>query len=184
MPVLALIRHLALVYTDLFSARVTVFCVVGLVTGAAVRSTLSHDVTLPTQCCFTLKTTEMLHVPVSPFCLRALISQNYLVAGLAARLQPLGVVPATVDLSVLEEVDQIHQQLTAGGALEALGVPAAAVPCPAGEHCNVAAGDLSAALLTDGSRHSDWEESDDTSSQILPFPLLTKQPQLLLLLII
>lgn len=71
---------------------------------------------------------------------------SHLVTGLAARLQPLGVVPSTVDLSVLVEVDEVHQQLGAGGALETLGVPTAAVPRPTGEHRYVPATDLSAAL--------------------------------------
>lgn len=69
-----------------------------------------------------------------------------LVAGLAAGLQPLSVVPTTVDLSVLEEVDQVDQQLAAGRALETLGVPAAAVTCPTGKHGYVSAADLSTTL--------------------------------------
>lgn len=70
----------------------------------------------------------------------------HLVAGLAARLQPLCVVPAAVDLPVLVEVDEVDQQLAAGGALETLGVPAAAVSGPTGKHRYVSAADLSATL--------------------------------------
>lgn len=55
-------------------------------------------------------------------------------------------VPAAVDLAVLEEVDEVDEQLAAGGALETLRVPAAAVARPAGKHGDVAAADLSAAL--------------------------------------
>lgn len=55
-------------------------------------------------------------------------------------------VPAAVDLPVLEEVDEIDQQLAAGDALEALRVPAAAVTCPARKHSYVSAADLPAAL--------------------------------------
>lgn len=47
-----------------------------------------------------------------------------LVAGCAARLQALGVVPATVYLPILVKVDQIHQQLVADSADEAGRVPA------------------------------------------------------------
>lgn len=71
---------------------------------------------------------------------------SHLIAGLAAGLEPLGVVPATVDLSVLVEVDQIDQQLTAGGTLETLRVPAAALSGPTGKHCYVSTADLSATL--------------------------------------
>jgi len=49
---------------------------------------------------------------------------SHLVAGRASRLEQLRVVPATVDLPVLVEVDEIHQQLAAGGAGEAGRVPA------------------------------------------------------------
>ena len=47
-----------------------------------------------------------------------------LVAGCAARLQALCVVPATVDLPILVKVDQIHQELIADGADKAGWVPA------------------------------------------------------------
>lgn len=55
-------------------------------------------------------------------------------------------VPAAVDLPVLEEVDEIDQQLAAGDALEALRVPAAAVTCPASKDSYVSTADLSATL--------------------------------------
>lgn len=71
---------------------------------------------------------------------------SHLIAGLAAGLESLSVVPATVDLSVLVEVDQIHQQLTAGGTLETLWVPTAAVPRSTGKHGDVSTADLSATL--------------------------------------
>lgn len=71
---------------------------------------------------------------------------NHLVAGLAAGLEPLSVVPATVNLSILVEVDQIDQQLVAGRALETLRVPAAAVSRPTGKHCHISTADLSATL--------------------------------------
>lgn len=73
MPVLALIGHLTLVYTYVFPTGVTVLCIEGLIAGAAVRPALSHDVPLSPQRCLTLKTTEVLHVPVSALCLRTLI---------------------------------------------------------------------------------------------------------------
>lgn len=55
-------------------------------------------------------------------------------------------VPAAVNLSVLVEVDEIDQQLTAGGTLETLRVPTAAVSRPTGEHRYVSTADLSATL--------------------------------------
>lgn len=64
--------------TYMFSAGITVLGVQRLVTGAAVRPALPHDVTLAAQRSLTLKTTEVLHVPVSSFCLRTFICQNNL----------------------------------------------------------------------------------------------------------
>lgn len=55
-------------------------------------------------------------------------------------------VPAAVDLPLLEEVDQIDQQLAAGGTLETLRVPTAALFCPTGKHSDVSAADLLLAL--------------------------------------
>lgn len=184
MPVLPLICHLALVDTYVFSTGIAVLCIEGLVAGAAVWPTLSHDVALTAQRDLTLKTTEVLHVPVSSLCLRTFICQNNLITGLAAGLEPLSVMAAAVNLSVLVEVDQINQQLAAGGTLETLRVPAAAVSRPTGKHRDISSTDLSATLLANGSCHRYWEESDNTSAKVFPLPLLTEQTQLLLFCLI
>lgn len=184
MPVLTLVCHLALVNTYVFSTGIAVLCIKGLVAGAAVWTTLSHNVALTAQRNLTLKTTEVLHVPVSPLCLRAFICQNNLITGLAAGLEPLSVMPAAVNLSVLIEVDQINQQLTAGGTLETLRMPAAAVSRPTGKHCDISTTDLPATLLANGSCHRYWEEPDNTSAKVFPLPLLTEQTQLLLFCLI
>lgn len=73
-------------------------------------------------------------------------NQAHLIAGGAAGLQPLSVVPAAVDLPILVEVDEVHQQLLAHAADEAGGVPAHAVTRPRGEHRDVAAVYLASAL--------------------------------------
>lgn len=72
--------------------------------------------------------------------------QAHLIAGGAAGLQPLSVVPSAVDLPILVEVDEVHQQLLAHAADEAGGVPAHAVTRPRGEHGDVAAVYLASAL--------------------------------------
>lgn len=54
----------------------------------------------------------------------------YLITGSAARLQPLGVVPAAVDLPVLVEVDEVHQELVAHAAHKAGWMPTHAVTGP------------------------------------------------------
>lgn len=54
----------------------------------------------------------------------------YLITGSAARLQPLGVVSAAVDLPVLVEVDEVHQELVAHAAHKAGWMPTHAVTGP------------------------------------------------------
>lgn len=81
-----------------------------------------------------------------PSCLLKTRIRTHLVTGLAARLQPSGVVPAAVHLPVLVEIDQINQQLAAGDALETLRVPAASMTRPAGKYSYVSPADLPATL--------------------------------------
>ncbi len=54
----------------------------------------------------------------------------YLIAGGAAWLQPFGVVPPAVDLPILVEVNEVHQELIAHAAHEAGWMPTHAVTCP------------------------------------------------------
>lgn len=70
----------------------------------------------------------------------------YLITGGAARLQPLGVVPPAVDLPVLVEVDEVHQELAAHAAHKAGWMPTHGVTCPRRKYSNVAAVYLAAAL--------------------------------------
>lgn len=69
-----------------------------------------------------------------------------LVAGCAARLQALRVVPATVYLPILVKVDQIHQELVADSAYKARWVPANAVAGSRCKHSDVPAINLASAL--------------------------------------
>lgn len=64
------------VLTDVLSAGVAVFGVQRLVAAAAVGPTLSHDVPLTPQRRLTLETAEVLHVPVPPLGLRALVRKD------------------------------------------------------------------------------------------------------------
>lgn len=63
-------------HTNMFPAGVAVLSVEGLKAGAAVRTTLLHDVALPPQHCLTLETAEVLHVPVTALRLSALICKD------------------------------------------------------------------------------------------------------------
>jgi len=81
------------------------------------------------------------------------VSRSYLIAGGAAWLEELGVVPSTVDLPVVVEVDQIHQHFAARGAGEARGVPAQPGARPRGEHCHFSSVDLFATLSEDADTH-------------------------------
>lgn len=172
MPMLALIGHLALVNANVFPAGIAVLCIEALIAAAAVGATLAHDVPLSAKCLFTLKAAEVAHVPVATFGLCTLICKDDLITGLTARFKALGVVPPTVDLAILVEVDEVNKELPTGGANETLGVPAGAMPCSAGKNCNVPATDLLPTLLTNGSSYSDREETDSPAAEILPLSLL------------
>lgn len=58
-------------------------------------------------------------------------------------------VATTVDLASMVEVDEVHQQLPAGGAHKALRVPAGTQACSAGKHRDVSTSDLLPALPDD-----------------------------------
>ena len=59
---------------------------------------------------------------------------THLVAGRAARFEDLCMVSAAVDLSVLEEVDKVDQELGTHATHEAGGVPGGARACPGRVH--------------------------------------------------
>lgn len=63
-------------HTNMFPAGVAVFSVEGLKAGAAVGPSFLHDVALAPQNRLTLETAEVLHVPVTPLCLGALICKD------------------------------------------------------------------------------------------------------------
>lgn len=72
-------------------------------------------------------------------------------------------VPATVNLAVLVEIDQIDKQFIADAADEARRVPANTVPSSRGKDGDVPSIDLPTALLTDGSCHGHRERPDISS---------------------
>lgn len=72
---------------------------------------------------------------------------SYLIARCTPGLEALGMMPTTVNLAVLVEVDQIDQQFIADAADEARRVPANAVPGSRGEDGDVPSIDLPTALL-------------------------------------
>lgn len=65
----------------MFAAGVAVFSIEGLKAGAAVWPPFLHDVALAPQHRLTLETAEVLHVPVTPLCLGALICEDDLQKG-------------------------------------------------------------------------------------------------------
>lgn len=57
-------------------AAITVLRVAGLIAGTAVGATLTHDIALPPERCFTLKAAEVIHVPVPALSFRALRGED------------------------------------------------------------------------------------------------------------
>lgn len=62
--------------TNMLPAGVAVFGIEGLEAGAAVGPSFLHDVALAPQHRLALETAEVLHVPVPPLCLGALIRED------------------------------------------------------------------------------------------------------------
>jgi len=163
---------------------VAIFCIQGLEAAATVGPSLLHDVALAAKHRLALEAAKVFHVPVPSLSFCAFVCKDDLITGCAARLQALGVVPATVYLPILVKVDQIHQQLVADGADEARRVPANAVAGTGRKHGDVPAVNLASALFTDSSCHRDWEGPDIPSTQVFTFPLVAEELQLPLLLLI
>lgn len=92
-------------------------------------------------------------------------------------------VAPTVHLASMIEVDEVNQQLLAGGTHKALRVPTGTKACATGKDCNVPTSDLLSTLLADGPSNGHWEDSNGGPSQILPLPLLAEGSQLFLLLL-
>lgn len=63
-------------HTNMFPTGVAVLGIEGLEAWAAVGPSLLHDVALAPKHRLTLETAEVLHVPVTPLCLGALIRQD------------------------------------------------------------------------------------------------------------
>lgn len=68
--------HTTVARTDVLGAGVAVLGVEGLEAAAAVGSAVLHDVSLPPQHRLAFEAAEVLHVPVPPFSLGALIGKN------------------------------------------------------------------------------------------------------------
>lgn len=62
--------------TDMFSAGLTVLSIQRLEAATTIWPAILHDITLPPQNGLTFKTGEVLHVPVAPLGLRALVSKD------------------------------------------------------------------------------------------------------------
>lgn len=74
-------------------------------------------------------------------------------------------VAPTVDLASMIEVDEINQQLLAGGAHETLRVPTGTKACSTGKYCNVPASDLLSTLPNNRHYHSHQDSQTDGVSQ-------------------
>lgn len=64
--------------TNMFSTCLTVLCIERLKAATTVWSAVLHYIALASQNCLTFKTGEVLHMPMAPLCLCALISKDNL----------------------------------------------------------------------------------------------------------
>lgn len=134
MPVLTLVCHLTLIYSNGFPAGVTIFSKHGIEAVEAEGPPVPHDVPLTSQLPVALETCEMLHVPSSTFSFGALVSQDDLVTSSAAWLQALGVMSAAVEMCILPEIYEIDEELPTDVAVEASRVPASVGSSPGCHH--------------------------------------------------
>lgn len=109
-------------------------------------------------------------MPRSTLGLGALVGEDDLVAGAAARLEGLGVVTAAVEPAVPPKVDEVHQQLTAHAANEAGGVPEGGRARAARRHGHLAGRDRAAALAASGAVRP-LELTRVPAAESLAFPL-------------
>lgn len=62
--------------TNMLPTGFAVFSIERLEAATAEGAAILHDISLPSQDCFTFQAAEMLHVPVATLSLRALVSKN------------------------------------------------------------------------------------------------------------
>jgi hypothetical protein len=138
MPMLVLVRDLALLNADRLATGGAELDVHLLEAFAAVGPTGLHEVALTAEQLITIETGEVAHVPAAPLRLRALIGEYHLVTGRTPRLVQLGMMTATVDLRIarVKEIDQIDQMLITCGTHEAVRVPAGLSARPRREYPN------------------------------------------------
>lgn len=89
-----------------------------------------------------------------------------LITRLAARAQAFSMVAPTVHLASMIEVDEVNQQLLAGGTHKALRVPTGTKACATGKDCNVPTSDLLSTLPNDRYHHSYQDSQMDGVSQV------------------
>jgi len=187
-PVLALVRHLALVDADRLAATVAVLGVHALEALAAERLRLLHDVALAAQLLGALVAREVIHVPALTFRFCALIREDYLITSGASGLQQLGVVTSAVHALVrfAVEVDEVDEELATRSAREARRMPAfIRHRRPLCKHSNLAIIHRIAALFANkryliGKRY----EFCGSTSETIVLPLLDEKPQLIDLIIV
>lgn len=176
MPVLTLVAHLALIYSNGFPTCIAVLSKHTVETCETVRSALSHDIPLSTQVTITLETGKMLHVPSSSFGLGALIRENNLVARRAPWFSSLCMMPATVELPVLVEVDQVDEEFLADSAMETGGMPSSHRTSSTSRYTDVTTkNSITTSLTSCRILNSDRQLLYSSSTQSITFPLGREQ---------
>lgn len=181
-PVQAIVGHLSMVHTDMVPTGLTVFSVERLKASATVRSSILHNVALPTQNCLAFETGEVLHVPVATLSFRALISKDDLITGRTAGFKQLRVMPSTVDLPFVIKVDKVHKKLAAGGTGEAGRVPTHPWAHSGCRYSHLSTTDAFTTMLANTVEEISRQHFHGSPPERLLFPLDAEHLQLLLLL--
>lgn len=108
-PVVLSVRHTLSLRLDGVLTGRTTHSVVLHVAGFANRLLILHDVGFSSQHTVTVKTAEVLQVPIVALSLGVLIIEDELIASRTSRLLAVSIMAATVQLTLLPEIDHVHQ---------------------------------------------------------------------------
>jgi len=164
-PMLTFVRHLTLINANWVPTGVTILGVHRFKATATEWTAVSHDVSLASKLRVAFEAAEMPHVPTTAFGFGAFVREDDLVTRSTARLQDLCMVSSAENVAIFVKVDKVDEELVAGEADEAGGVPAGAGARARRPHRDVATADTVAAVNASRARHRQRVGPNGSSSQ-------------------
>lgn len=100
------------------------------IAGLTHRLVIDHHIYCPGEDVVTVKAAEMFQMPILVFCLGVLIAKYQLITASTSGFLTITVMPATVQLPILPEINHVNQEFTTGAADETCWVPEFIVASP------------------------------------------------------